>query len=126
MQRGGRFGRDGSKNVRKAALDGSKQELYAKDKTHGGTTTSLFQYLFVLMKNLKYPKFLIFPLQMYVVQEVSWGAEGWVAEPQPLCPCSASWVRGWSFPGLLSSLLHAPYGELWFCDYFDFKLFILT
>lgn len=113
----------------KAALDGSKQELHAKGKTHGHTATSVFRHLFVLMKNLKYPQFLIFPLQMYILcsprstlgsREVGRRA----IAPLPL-QCQLAGSMAVSIPGLRSSLLHASYSELWFCNCFDFKLFIL-
>ena len=112
-----------------AALDGFKQERYAKDKTQRHTTTSVFRHLFVLMKNVKYPKFLIFPLQMYTVCSPrrilgSRGVGRRAIAPQPL-QCQLAGRVAVRIPGLRSSLLRAPHSELWFCNYFDFKLFIL-
>lgn len=114
----------------KAALDRSKQQLYVKDKTQRHTTTLVFMHLFVLMKNLKYPKFLIFPLQMYMVCSprsiLRSRGVGRRAHCIPLpLQCQLAGCVAVSIPGLLSSLLRAPYSELWFCTYFDFKLFIL-
>jgi len=93
---------------RQAALGGSTQELYAKDKTQGHTATSAFRLLFVVMKSPKYPQILISPLQVYTKHSPRsiLGSRGGVGEPQPLCPAvPAGWARGCERPSVQRALV---------------------
>lgn len=78
---------------------------------------------------MKYPKFLIFPLQMYrQCHPGSISGSGGVDRRAGASPCLWHQLIRYmavSPQGLLSSLLCAPYSERQVCNYFAFQLSVL-